>query len=42
MPTAELARAQSELLDWQGRGLSVMEVSHRSKEYMAITDKAEA
>ena len=42
MPTAVLERAQSELLDWQGRGLSVMEVSHRSKEYMAITDKAEA
>lgn len=41
MPTAVLERAQSELLDWQGRGLSVMEVSHRSKEYMAITDKAE-
>ena len=42
MPKAVLERAQSELLDWQGRGLSVMEVSHRSKEYMAITDKAEA
>ncbi|KRU21368.1 3-phosphoserine/phosphohydroxythreonine aminotransferase [Psychrobacter piscatorii] len=42
MPTSVLERAQSELLDWQGRGLSVMEVSHRSKEYMAITDKAEA
>ena len=42
MPTSVLERAQSELLDWQGRGLSVMEVSHRSKEYIAITDKAEA
>ncbi|MGP4864509.1 3-phosphoserine/phosphohydroxythreonine transaminase [Psychrobacter sp. T6-5] len=42
MPTSVLERAQSELLDWQGRGLSVMEVSHRSEEYMAITDKAEA
>ena len=42
MPTAVLEHAQSELLDWQGRGVSVMEVSHRSKEYMAITDKAEA
>ena len=41
MPTAVLEHAQSELLDWQGRGVSVMEVSHRSKEYMAITDKAE-
>ena len=41
MPTAVLEQAQSELLDWQGRGVSVMEVSHRSKEYMAITEKAE-
>lgn len=41
MPTAVLERAQSELLDWQGRGLSVMEMSHRSKDYVAITEKAE-
>lgn len=41
IPTAVLSRAQEELLDWQERGLSVMEVSHRSKEYMAITEKAE-
>lgn len=41
MPTAVLARAQNELLDWQGRGLSVMEMSHRSKDYVAITQKAE-
>ncbi len=42
IPTAVLSRAQEELLDWQGRGMSVMEVSHRSKEYIAITEKAEA
>lgn len=42
IPTAVLERAQSELLDWQGRGMSVMEVSHRSKEYVTITEKAEA
>ncbi len=42
IPTAVLSRAQEELLDWQGRGVSVMEISHRSKEYIAITDKAEA
>ncbi|WP_350557749.1 3-phosphoserine/phosphohydroxythreonine transaminase [Psychrobacter sp. CAL346-MNA-CIBAN-0220] len=41
MPTEVLMRAQDELLDWQGRGLSVMEMSHRSKDYMAITAKAE-
>ncbi|WP_201526016.1 MULTISPECIES: 3-phosphoserine/phosphohydroxythreonine transaminase [Psychrobacter] len=41
IPTPVLARAQDEMLDWQGRGLSVMEMSHRSKDYMAITKKAE-
>lgn len=42
IPTAVLSRAQEELLDWQGRGMSVMEVSHRSKEYIAVAEKAEA
>jgi phosphoserine aminotransferase len=41
LPTAVLQRAQAEMLDWQGRGLSVMEMSHRSDEYMAIAAKAE-
>lgn len=42
MPTEVLARAQSELLDWQGRGLSVMEMSHRSADYVEITQRAES
>jgi phosphoserine aminotransferase len=42
MPIEVLTRAQDEMLDWQGRGLSVMEMSHRSKDYMAITAKAES
>ncbi len=42
IPTQVLARAQNEMLDWQGRGVSVMEVSHRSKEYLAIVEKAES
>ena len=41
LPTAVLERAQAEMLDWQGRGLSVMEMSHRSDEYVAIATKAE-
>lgn len=41
LPTAVLQRAQAEMLDWQGRGLSVMEMSHRSDEYVAIAEKAE-
>lgn len=41
LPEAVLQRAQAELLDWQGKGLSVMEMSHRSDDYMAIAAKAE-
>ncbi|MBP5090888.1 3-phosphoserine/phosphohydroxythreonine transaminase, partial [Pseudomonas chlororaphis] len=29
LPEAVLLRAQAELLDWHGKGLSVMEMSHR-------------
>ena len=42
LPTAVLERAQEEMLDWKGTGMSVMEMSHRSKEYMSIAEKAEA
>ncbi|SHF16732.1 phosphoserine aminotransferase apoenzyme [Modicisalibacter ilicicola DSM 19980] len=42
LPTPVLERARSELLDYQGRGLSVMEMSHRSPEFMAIAETAEA
>jgi len=42
LPLAVLERAQQELTDWQGSGMSVMEMSHRGKEFMAIAAKAEA
>ncbi|MFO7648123.1 3-phosphoserine/phosphohydroxythreonine transaminase [Halomonas campaniensis] len=42
LPTTVLERARDELLDYQGRGLSVMEMSHRAPEYVAIAEKAEA
>jgi phosphoserine aminotransferase len=42
MPLAVLERAQSEMLDLGGFGMSVMEMSHRSKEFQAIIDGAEA
>lgn len=42
LPTEVLEQAQSELLDWQGRGLSVMEMSHRSAEFQSVIDQAEA
>ena len=41
LPEAVLQKAQAELLDWHGKGLSVMEMSHRSDEYVAIAEKAE-
>lgn len=42
LPEAVLLRAQAELLDWQGRGLSVMEMSHRGDEFVSIAETAEA
>ena len=42
LPTSVLEQAQSELLDWQGSGMSVMEVSHRSKAFVACADQTEA
>lgn len=42
LPTPVLERARDEMLDYHGRGLSVMEMSHRSAAYMAIAEKAEA
>ena len=41
LPTAVLQRAQAEMLDWHGKGLSVMEMRHRSDDYVAIAEKAE-
>lgn len=41
LPEAVLLRAQAEMPDWHGQGLSVMEMSHRSKEFVAIAEKAE-
>jgi len=41
LPTAVLEQAQAELLNWQNKGLSVMEISHRSPEYIALALEAE-
>ncbi|MCC5878663.1 MAG: 3-phosphoserine/phosphohydroxythreonine transaminase [Idiomarina sp.] len=41
LPGPVLKKAQAELLDWQGRGVSVMEISHRSPEYIAMAEEAE-
>lgn len=42
MPTAVLEKAKNEMLDWRGMGVSVMEISHRSADYIEIAHKAEA
>ena len=42
MPKEVLQQAQAELTDWHGSGMSVMEMSHRGKEYMGIQADAEA
>ncbi|HSB96410.1 MAG TPA: 3-phosphoserine/phosphohydroxythreonine transaminase [Spongiibacteraceae bacterium] len=41
LPESVLEQAKVELSDWQGRGLSVMEMSHRSKEFVEIAARAE-
>jgi phosphoserine aminotransferase len=41
LPLWVLERARDEMVDFQGSGMSVMEMSHRSKEYMAIIAQAE-
>jgi len=42
LPKEVLEQAQAEMLDWNGSGMSVMEMSHRGKAYMSIAAKAEA
>ena len=42
LPEPVLQQAREEMLDWQGSGMSVMEMSHRGKEFMSIAEAAEA
>src|SRR5437762_13926869 len=41
LPEPVLRQAADEMLDWHGSGMSVMEMSHRGKEYIAIHAEAE-
>ncbi|EIJ67761.1 phosphoserine transaminase [Pasteurella bettyae CCUG 2042] len=41
IPAAVLKKAQEELLNWQGQGTSVMEVSHRGKYFMELITQAD-
>ncbi len=42
LPEPVLQQAREELLDWRGTGMSVMEMSHRGKEFMSIAAQTEA
>ncbi|WP_109473487.1 3-phosphoserine/phosphohydroxythreonine transaminase [Ornithinimicrobium cavernae] len=42
LPLEVLERAQSELTDFNGLGMSVMEISHRSKDFVAVASESEA
>jgi len=42
MPVSVLQQAAAEMLDWRGCGMSVMEMSHRGKQFIQICDEAEA
>ena len=41
LPESVLRQARDEMLDWRGTGMSVMEMSHRSDEFVAIAEAAE-
>ena len=42
LPLEVLEQAREELTDWRGTGMSVMEVSHRSKAFVAVAEEAES
>lgn len=42
LPLEVMQQAQAELLDYKGTGMSIMEMSHRSKEFQAMLDETEA
>lgn len=42
LPEAVLEQARAELLDWQGTGMSVMEMSHRGSAFSSIASRAES
>lgn len=42
LPEAVMRQAQAEFLDWHGTGMSIMEVSHRGKEFSVVAEESEA
>ena len=41
LPESVLETARDEMLDWHGKGLSLMEMSHRSPEVVGVAERAE-
>ena len=41
LPLEVLEQVKAELTDWQASGMSVMEISHRSKAFIAVAEEAE-
>lgn len=41
LPLAVMERARDEFLDWAGTGMSVIEISHRSKEFQRMAERSE-
>jgi phosphoserine aminotransferase len=42
LPLEVLEQARDELIDWHGSGMSVMEISHRSRAFISVAEEAEA
>jgi len=42
LPEPVLAQAAQEMLDWHGSGMSIMEMSHRGKEFISVYERAES
>ena len=42
LPDAVMEQAHSEFLDFEGLGASVMEISHRSKQFVGVAERAES
>jgi phosphoserine aminotransferase len=42
LPLEVLEQARDELVDWNGGGMSIMEISHRSRAFIAVAREAEA
>lgn len=42
LPEAVLLKAQAEMLDWHGLGMSIMELGHRGAEFASVAAQAEA